>query len=241
MSAHSQEPGGFFHGHPQPQQNVVAAVATATPSHQTQPYQKQPPRQQDASPFADSPRFSSGSPVPNSNSDYPSSSSWQEGHIFGFDGHADSVGFQDSELDVLNESEDMKRVRARRGRASREEAKETSAFSSFTECIERILKKHATREEAHQVDESTLFTSSELAELALLCTQQVAMDPSASSSSAEGFAGVEGDLLTSLSLILQKHVQGAESVDLFQEAAKVYHTHGMSTNALQKVPSSYIV
>ena len=185
-----------------------------------------------------SPRFSLGSPLltKRSKGSTALSSSWKEGRINGYDGRLYSVQYQDGEVQVLNESEVMDGVYSFRKRASRmedEEEQEASFSSSFTERIELILKRHSMREEAHESVGSTLFTPAEMTELSLLCAQQTTI--TSRSSQAEGFAGVEGDTLTSLVLILQKHVHEAESLDLFQIASQLYQRHGQSAEAMQKV------
>ncbi|KAL7576521.1 hypothetical protein ACA910_018019 [Epithemia clementina (nom. ined.)] len=232
------------------QQRELAAAAAVAAFQQQQFLQLPPP------PLPCSPRFALGSPVLRNRSESspdgpPAPSFWQQGEISSFNGQLYSVLYEDGEEEILNESEVMKGVYTFRKKAYEEEEEEeeeeeqqqqeeeeqeerATSSSSFTERIEQLLKRHAVREEAHQSEGPTLFIASELAELSLLCTQQATMTASSSPSTEEGFAGVEGDLLMSLALVLQKHVQEAETLDLFQEAATLYQQNGQSTGALQK-------
>ena len=235
MSHFNHQEGQEYHQtkvHPigTPPQGLSEATAAAAPVPAAAAERSQQP--------SSSPRVVFGSPVDNNNNNNGGSvSSFSSEHGGAVDGHVHSVLFQDENEEVeevLDEPESMARGSRRiRKRAASAAEQETSKSASFTERIEQILQEHAMREEAHESDGPVLLTSSELAELSLLCTQQATM--TSSSSSEEGFAGVEGDLLTSLALVLQKHVQEAEALDLFQEAATVFQRNCQSTGPLQKV------
>ena len=94
--------------------------------------------------------------------------------------------------------------------------------SYFTKRIEEVLRQQSLREEqsamrgnADEKGEEGPFTSGELHELSLLCTQQ-------QTASVGGFASVEGDLLPDLVPLLNQHVQRAGNSDFFKEAGSSY-------------------
>lgn len=72
------------------------------------------------------------------------------------------------------------------------------------------------------------FTGHELSILSLLCIKASGQDPQGTvgrddSRGARGFAAVDGDLLSTLNELLEKHVNLAVGIDLVQEAVSVIH------------------